>query len=262
MSDILGKIVKQRRKEIDIYKSLVSIKKLEQQVQDCPLPIYSLAEALRFSDSGIIAEFKRRSPSKKWINKNAIADEVGVAYAKSGAAAISVLTENPNFGGIMDDLVIVAENVSVPVLKKDFIIDEYQIYKARLLGASAILLIAAALTKEEVERYTKIAQDIGLSVLLELHHEEELDYILPQHDIIGINNRNLGTFDTDIEKSHQMASKLPKEAIWVSESGISNPEDIIALRKSGYRGFLIGENFMKTDNPGKALEEFVEQVIG
>ena len=260
MRDILNEIIAHKRYEIERQKRSISYTSLERQVADCSLPVYSLKEALLRSDTGIIAEFKRRSPSKGWINQHADAVEVTGGYEKAGAAALSVLTDLAYFGGRLDDLQQVAAQASIPVMRKEFIVDEYQILQARLAGASAILLIAAALTVEESFRLTRLAKQLGLEVLLELHDERETGHIAPENDIIGVNNRNLGSFVTDLEKSSKMARLLPKDAVRVSESGISNPETVTALRKAGYLGFLIGENFMKQANPGAGLAKFIEGI--
>ena len=259
MKDILSEILAHKRLEVAKQKNEVSYSELEKQIADCRLPVYSLKNALLQSDSGIIAEFKRRSPSKGWINRDADAENVTKGYESGGAAALSVLTDEKYFGGTLADLQHAARNVKIPVMRKEFIVDEYQILQARLSGASAILLIAAALTVEESRRLTQFAKQLNLDVLLELHDEKEIEYVSPGNAIIGINNRNLGTFVTDLQKSYNMMELLPRDAVLVSESGISNPETVKELRQAGYRGFLIGENFMKTDNPGKSLEEFIKR---
>ena len=261
MKDILNEIVANKRLEVTDHKRQVSYKELEKLVETYMLPIYSMKSALLDSPSGIIAEFKRRSPSKGWMNQYADAERIATGYAAGGAAVLSVLTDEPYFGGTLHDLSAATRNVKIPVMRKEFIVDEYQILQARLHGASAILLIAAALTKEESIRFTRFAQQLGLDVLLELHDENEVEYVASENDIVGINNRNLGTFVTDIEKSYQMIDQLPREAILVSESGISDPKTVRELREAGYRGFLIGENFMKTDEPGISLQQFIEEVI-
>lgn len=261
MKDILNEIVANKRLEVTDHKRQVSYKELEKLVETCMLPIYSMKSALLDSPSGIIAEFKRRSPSKGWMSQYADAERIATGYVAGGAAVLSVLTDEPYFGGTLHDLSAATRNVKIPVMRKEFIVDEYQILQARLHGASAILLIAAALTKEESIRFTRFAQQLGLDVLLELHDENEVEYVASENDIVGINNRNLGTFVTDIEKSYQMIDQLPREAILVSESGISDPKTVRELREAGYRGFLIGENFMKTDEPGISLQQFIEEVI-
>ncbi|MGI6047052.1 MAG: indole-3-glycerol phosphate synthase TrpC [Petrimonas sp.] len=260
MRDILSAIIANKRIEVAEQKSRVSYAQLEKEMANCELPVYSLKDALLQSDTGIIAEFKRRSPSKGWINQLADVETITKSYELSGAAALSVLTDEKYFGGTLADLQTATKNVKIPVMRKEFIVDEYQILQARLSGASAILLIAAALTVEESLRFTRFAKQLNLDVLLELHSEKEIEYVSSENRIIGVNNRNLGTFVVDLEKSHKMIELLPKDAVLVSESGISNPETVKELRKAGYRGFLIGENFMKTDNPGSCLNKFIADI--
>ena len=261
MKDILSEIIAHKRLEVALQKGQTSYRDLEKMVEECQLPIYSMKEALQNSTSGIIAEFKRRSPSKGWINQSADAGVITKDYETAGAAVLSVLTDEKYFGGTLNDLQTATQQVNIPTMRKEFIVDEYQILQARLSGASAILLIAAALSKEENLRLTRFAQQLGMDVLLELHDESEIEYVNSENNIVGINNRNLGTFVTDIQKSYKMIDLLPQEAVLVSESGISNPETVRELRDAGYRGFLIGENFMKDDNPGESLKEFIEKVI-
>lgn len=221
-------------------------------------PRPSLREALLASATGIIAEFKRRSPSKGWIKEEGRPDIIPLSYQQNGAAAISILTDEHFFGGC-DDYIRMARNsgVTLPVLYKNFVIDESQLYAAALCGASAVLLIAACLTKAQCKQLMEKAHSLGLEVLLEMHSEQELEYAELEPDLCGINNRNLGSFVTDVENSFRLAELLPKEAVKVSESGISNPLTVKALRSAGFRGFLIGENFMKADNPGLALNSFI-----
>jgi len=213
------------------------------------------------SESGIIAEFKRRSPSKGWIKEEGKADEIPLSYQEHGAAALSILTDEQYFGG-KDDFIRIARHagVHIPILYKNFIIDEYQLFQARLCGASAVLLIAADLSKEECQSLLSTAHGLGLEVLLEMHSEEELEYAEMEPDMCGINNRNLGTFITDVQNSFRLAELLPKDSVKVSESGISNPDTVKALRLAGFRGFLIGETFMKTSDPGKALKDFISKL--
>ena len=205
--------------------------------------------------------FKRRSPSKGWIKEEGKAEVIPLSYQQNGAAAISILTDEHYFGGC-DDFIRMARKsgVTIPVLYKNFVIDEAQLYAAALCGASAVLLIAACLTKQECKRLLEKAHALGLEVLLEMHSEEELEYAELDPDLCGINNRNLGSFVTDVENSFRLAELLPKDAVKVSESGISNPETVKALRQVGFRGFLIGENFMKTADPGQALNDFLTQL--
>ncbi len=242
MKDILQEIIEQKHREMEkLY---------------APKP--SLREALLQSQSGIIAEFKRRSPSKGWIKEDGRADVIPISYQQNGAAALSILTDEKYFGG-SDDFIRQARHsgVTLPILYKNFVIDEAQLYAAAICGASAVLLIAACLTKVECKTLINKAHSLGLEVLLEMHSEQELEYAELQPDLCGINNRNLGSFVTDVENSFRLAERLPKDAVKVSESGISNPETVKALREAGFRGFLIGENFMKTGDPGQALKEFI-----
>lgn len=218
----------------------------------------SLKEALLNSESGIIAEFKRRSPSKGWIKEDGRADEIPLSYEKNGAAAVSILTDRDYFGG-SDDFIRAARKsgVTVPILYKNFVVDELQLAAAALCGASAVLLIAACLTKDECRYLLNKAHELGLEVLLEMHSEAELEYAELQPDLCGINNRYLGSFVTDVETSFRLAELLPRDAVKVSESGISDPRTVKALKEAGFNGFLIGENFMKTEAPGLALHQFI-----
>ncbi|MBP3850662.1 MAG: indole-3-glycerol phosphate synthase TrpC [Prevotella sp.] len=218
----------------------------------------SLREALKQSETGIIAEFKRRSPSKGWIKEEGRADIIPLSYQQNGAAALSILTDEHYFGG-NDDFIRQARQsgVTLPILYKNFVIDEAQLYAAALCGASAVLLIAACLSKQKCKTLLHSAHELGLEVLLEMHSEAELEYAELGPDLCGINNRNLGSFVTDVDNSFRLAELLPKDAVKVSESGISDPVTVRALRQAGFRGFLIGETFMKTPSPGQALADFV-----
>ena len=240
----------------DILEEIISHKHEEIERLCAKKP--SLREALLQSETGIIAEFKRRSPSKGWIKEEGRADVIPLAYQQNGAAALSILTDEHYFGG-SDDFIRIARQsgVTLPILYKNFVIDEAQLYAAALCGASAVLLIAACLTKVQCKSLMDKAHTLGLEVLLEMHSESELEYADLQPDLCGINNRNLGSFVTDVENSFRLAELLPKDAVKVSESGISDPATVRALRSSGFRGFLIGENFMKTPDPGLALREFI-----
>ena len=245
MKDILQEIIAHKREE------------LEQMRAKKP----SLREALLQSPTGIIAEFKRRSPSKGWIKREGRADVIPLSYQQNGAAALSILTDTQYFGG-SDDFIRIARQsgVTLPILYKNFVIDEAQLYAAVLCGASAVLLIAACLTKQQCKSLMEKAHALGLEVLLEMHAEHELEYADLGPDLCGINNRNLGSFVTDVENSFRLAELLPKDAVKVSESGISSPQTIRELREAGFRGFLIGETFMKTPDPGQALKQFIEQI--
>jgi indole-3-glycerol phosphate synthase len=245
MKDILEQIIATKREEIE---------------QLCAKRA-SLREALLNSETGIIAEFKRRSPSRGWIKEDGRADVIPLSYQQHGAAALSILTDEHYFGG-SDAFIRVARQsgVTLPILYKNFVIHESQLYAAALCGASAVLLIAACLTKSECKQLLQKAHALGLEVLLEMHAESELEYAELEPDLCGINNRNLGSFHTDVENSFRLAELLPRDAVKVSESGISNPDTVKALRQAGFRGFLIGENFMKTADPGMALKGFVSQL--
>ena len=242
----------------------------------------SLCEALLKSDTGIIAEFKRRSPSKGWIKEEGRADVIPLSYQQHGAAALSILADKHYFGG-HDDFIRTARQsgVTIPILYKNFVIDEFQLYEAALCGASAVLLIAACLSRSLCRDFIAKAHELGLEVLLEMHDERELEYAELAPDLCGINNRNLGSFVTDVDNSFRLAEKLRSivghaseragdasatlgsvanySPVLVSESGISNPDTVRALRQAGFRGFLIGENFMKTPDPGQALAQFIAQ---
>ena len=256
MTDILDEIIAHKQFEIEQQKAAIHQELL---INNCnaPMPRISMRACLSASPSGIIAEFKRRSPSKGWIKENAQADIIPPAYEAAGASALSILTDEKFFGGHLKDIRTVRSKVQLPILRKDFIIDEYQLYQARIVGADAILLIAAALRKEQCRMLAAKAHELGLEVLLEIHSEQELEYIEDNIDMVGVNNRNLGTFHTDVENSFRLAEKLPKEILLVSESGISSPQTVRQLRAAGFRGFLIGENFMKAPQPGDALKEFI-----
>ena len=220
-----------------------------------------MAESLRNSDTGIIAEFKRKSPSKGWFNKEADVRTITRAYQENGATALSILTDVNFFGGNNFDLRDAnLAKVRLPKLYKNFIIDEYQLYQARLYKANAVLLIAACLSKDECRQLMTKAHDLGMEVLLEMHSEAETEYAELEPDMCGINNRNLGTFVTDVNNSVNLISRLPENAVKVSESGISDPETVKMLRGLGYRGFLMGEHFMSTPDPGAALAQFIARL--
>ncbi|WP_455667191.1 indole-3-glycerol phosphate synthase TrpC [Phocaeicola sp.] len=261
MKDILDEIIAHKQIEIELQKAAISQDLL---INNCnePTPRVSMRASLAASPSGIIAEFKRRSPSKGWIKEEGKADLIPPAYQAAGASALSILTDEKFFGGTLKDIRAARPQVQLPILRKDFIIDEYQLYQARIVGADAVLLIAAALDKEQCKALAIKAHELELEVLLEIHSEQELEYVNENIDIVGVNNRNLGTFHTDVENSFRLAERLPKEMLLVSESGVSTPETVKQLRAAGFRGFLIGENFMKTPDPGKALQEFIKELAG
>jgi len=257
--NILDTIIAQKRIEVEERKKAVPVEQLRQS-DLYNRPRLSLKQFLLDENkTGIIAEFKRRSPSKGNINIEADVLEVTGAYASNGASALSVLTDEQFFGGSTTDLLQARAN-EIPILRKDFIVDEYQVEEARAMGADVILLIAANLSPADVKRLAAYAQQLGLEVLLELHAEEELQHICDETEIVGINNRNLKTFEVDIERSLRMAKQIPDTKIKVAESGISSIENILLFKENGFRGFLIGENFMKEAQPGKAFEQFVSRL--
>lgn len=255
-TDILQTIVAHKRVEIARQQETLSLDQLMRQV-GTPGQSKSLKQSLEHSATGIIAEFKRRSPSKGWIAPNADPAIVVPGYERAGAAGISVLTDLEFFGGSLEDLETVRPLTRLPILRKDFVIDPYQLFQAKLAGADTVLLIAAALTPDECNELARVAHQLNLEVLLEIHAEKELDYLNEHVDLIGVNNRNLGTFHTDVQNSFRLARKLPEELLWVSESGISQPDTIRELRDAGFRGFLVGERFMKNNDPALALSDFL-----
>lgn len=260
MNTILDNIIQTKRLEVATARAAKPFEAILAEAQGVSRPLLSFRDALATSESGIIAEFKRRSPSKGFIHEEAKVAEVVPGYAKAGAAACSVLTDTTYFGGSADDLKEARQLVNLPLLRKDFIIDEYQICEARIWGADVILLIAAALTPAEVERLGAFAHLLGLEVLLEIHDVCELTHICPAVDVVGINNRNLATFVTNVQTSFELNRQVPGEYLRISESGISSPDTVRRLREAGFRGFLMGENFMKQDDPATALHHFIEEL--
>lgn len=259
MTNILDKIIANKRIEVERQKQEVAFSELEKMITDTSNP-FSFRQSLVNSSTGIIAEFKRRSPSRDWIFKDAKVEEVIPSYSEGGASAISVLTDFDFFGGTIADLNQARSLTNTPLLRKDFMVDEYQLYQAKVSGANAILLIASALTVSETKQFAAKAKELGLDVLLEIHNEQELGHINSDVDVVGVNNRNLGTFVTDIQISYELSDKIPSDFLKISESGISDPQTVKDLRQAGFRGFLMGENFMKTSDPGKALASFIEQL--
>ena len=257
--NILDKIVVDKRREVTAKKAILSIDFL----MNSPLFIrktYSLAESVK-RGSGIIAEFKRRSPSKQVINQKSNVIDVVKSYEKARVSGISVLGDTKYFGGALDDLIQTRNSVNIPILRKEFIIDIYQIYEAKAYGADAILLIAAILNENEIIAFSKQAKELGMDVLLEIHNEEELNKSnLKNVDLVGINNRNLKTFEVSLETSVTLSNLIPDDKVKISESGISSIEAIKELKNYGFQGFLIGENFMKTDNPGESAIDFLNKL--
>jgi indole-3-glycerol phosphate synthase len=257
--NILDTIIDKKKHEVNKRKQQISVADLEKK------PFFknqSLSFTHFLSDknkTGIIAEFKRKSPSRGIINNTSPVVEVTTAYAKYGASAVSVLTDEDFFGGSLDDLLEARIN-EVPLLRKDFIINEYQLIESKAFGADIILLIAACLTKEEVKKLAMFAKNVGLNVLLEINNERELEHICNAVDVVGVNNRDLKTFGVDINRSIQLSGKIPGEKMKISESGINGTATITLLKQHGFNGFLIGENFMKEENPGEAFKLFIGEL--
>ncbi|MDR2938431.1 MAG: indole-3-glycerol phosphate synthase TrpC [Prevotellaceae bacterium] len=259
MNNILEKIVADKRVEVAQRKAVRTIAQLTKE-SNFERKTLSLKSSLRQSQSGIIAEFKRKSPSKGWIHANADLPSVTAGYSAAGASGISILTDEKYFGGTPNDLIAARPQVACPILRKDFTVDEYQIYEAKAMGADLVLLIAAALSVKETKAFASKAHELGLEVLLEVHSEEELAHANEFVDMLGVNNRNLKTFTTDVQISFDLADKIPADFVKVSESGISQPQTVLELRRAGFQGFLMGENFMKEKNPAQALSNFIGQV--
>lgn len=262
MSTILDDIIANKRKEIAKYKLLSSIERFRKEGFFWEFANRSLKQSLHAEGStGIIAEFKRKSPSKGWFKtKELEVEHVVRHYNTKGAAGISVLTDEDFFGGDLDDLIQTKIITDIPVLRKDFMVDEWQIAEAKAFGADVILLIAACLSPAEVKQLAAFTKTIGLEVLLEIHNEEELDHICDEVDLVGVNNRNLKTFEVDINTSLNLINKIPKDKPAIAESGISNPQTIVSLKNAGFKGFLIGETFMKEPDPGVAFTQFVTEL--
>jgi indole-3-glycerol phosphate synthase len=261
--NILDKIIANTKQEVALRKSLVSTQELEKSefFGRKPYVAKEFFPSIDSSKSGIIAEFKRQSPSKGIINPTTEAAFITKGYQDAGASMLSILAEEKYFGGSMEYIKRARIVTNIPILRKDFIVDQYQILEAKAIGADAILLIAACLTRQEMIDLGKFAHSLGLSVLMEVHNQEELDLCLNPHiDLLGVNNRNLKTFEVNIETSISLVNNIPNEFVKVSESGLSDAQTINKLKKYGYTGFLIGETFMKTDNPPKALQELVTQL--
>jgi indole-3-glycerol phosphate synthase len=259
--DILAEIIASKYKEVDERKALYPVKLLEKSIY-FEGPTVSLKKYVTRADkSGIIAEIKRKSPSRGVINPYVSVERTSIGYMQAGASALSVLTDSKYFGGSSEDLITARKFNFCPILRKDFTVDEYQIIEAKSIGADAILLIAAALEPARLKELATFAQTLNLEVLLEIHNREELEVNLNVPvDLIGVNNRNLKTFVTDINLSTQLAPFIPNEFVKVSESGIENPHTIIELKKSGYRGFLMGQNFMQHSRPEQACQEFINNL--
>ncbi|MEY3920913.1 MAG: indole-3-glycerol phosphate synthase TrpC [Bacteroidota bacterium] len=258
--NILETIIAKKRLEVESSKILQPLKALEKS-QYYNRTCISISKALQEPGAtGIIAEHKRKSPSKGVINDQLNVNDVVFAYQQAGASAISILTDQAFFGGSNDDILTVRNSISIPILRKEFIVDEYQIHEAKSIGADLILLIASCLKPSEVKTYAKLANQLGMEVLLELHNEDEFSHICDEVQLVGINNRSLKTFSVNIERSLEMAAKLPSQKIKVAESGINHASEVKIFREHGYKGFLIGENFMKSSHPGDSLRSFINEL--
>lgn len=257
MGNILDKIVANKRREVEAKIALLGDKIMATPQYE---PV-SMSRELLDSPTGIIAEFKRRSPSKGEIHPLALPAEIIPAYQDAGASACSVLTDTVYFGGSLNDLAVARSVANIPLLRKDFIVSTYQIDEARVYGADAILLIASALTRDEVEFFTRHAHDCGLEVLFEIHNEKEIEKFCPEIDMVGVNNRDLTTFVTDPDLSLRIVKQLPDNVVKVAESGLTSIDEVEQLHQVGYNGFLIGETFMKHDYPGDALSKFIEGTL-
>jgi len=257
---ILDQINIDKRTEVAAAKAAVSVAELmKYPAYNKSVP--SLSKFLLNSEkSGIIAEHKRQSPSKGIINRNVNLTQVVKGYEEGGASAVSVLTDQKYFGGNLADLNEATNLLSIPVLRKEFIVDEYQIHEAKAYGAAIILLIAASLTAEEVDRFARLSRELGMEVLFEIHKEDELLKVSDYVNVVGVNNRDLKTFHVDIQQSVKLSKLIPERFIKISESGISQPETVKMLKTHGYQGFLMGENFMKEANPGEAFRNFVTEL--
>lgn len=258
--DILEKIAADKKREVSLKEGVVPLAQLEKSDLFLRTPL-SLTAMLKSKKAGVIAEHKRRSPSRALINQNHSVEDIVKGYASAGACGISVLTDGKYFGGSLEDLLLARASVQTPLLRKEFILKEYQIVEARAYGADVILLIAALLDRKEIKNLSILAKTLGMEVLLEVHDEDELNKaLMPSLDMIGINNRNLKTFEVSLQTSKNLARLIPEGFIKVSESGISSPEAITELLPYGFRGFLIGEYFMKSENPGKLAADFIKML--
>lgn len=258
--NILEEILAHKRNQVARCKELYPVKLLEQSLYFETRPLSMKHYITRPDLSGIIAEFKRKSPSKGIINAYASVEKVSIGYMQAGASALSILTDSHFFGGSSEDLKTARNFNFCPILRKDFILDPYQIIEAKSIGADTILLIAAALSPEKTAELARFAQELGLEVLLEIHNEQELSHLNPAVDLVGVNNRNLNDFSVKIQTSLKLAEKIPADFIKISESGISSPDAIKELKEAGFQGFLIGERFMKTDRPCQSCAEFIKKM--
>jgi indole-3-glycerol phosphate synthase len=256
----LEKIIADKYLEVEARKQQQPVAVLEKSSAFSRIPLSLKSFLLDPTKSGIITEFKRKSPSKGLINGTSSVELVSKGYEQAGASALSILTDQHYFGGATEDLELARKQVAIPILRKDFVVDEYQIIEAKSMGADCILLIAAALSPQKVKSLAIFAQSLGLEVLLEAHNLEELEQSFCEPlDVVGVNNRNLKTFEVSLETSLELVDRIPIQVVKISESGISDPATLVAFRKAGFDGFLIGENFMKTTSPGQAAADFIQE---
>jgi len=257
----LEKIIAYKQKEVEERSKLYPVDLLKKSVYYNAKPVSLKKYITDPTKSGIIAEFKRKSPSEGDINLHAKVEETSIGYMQAGTSALSILTDEPSFSGSLDDLVIARQFNYCPILRKDFMIDAYQVHEAKSKGADAILLIAAAISRKTAEELASLAHSLGMEVLLELHNKEEIESHLGEYaDLIGINSRNLKSFTTNLEELKNLVKLVPDEMVKIAESGIKEPKDVKELRKVGYNGFLIGTTFMKNTNPAKACRKFTEAI--
>ena len=257
--NILEKIAATKRREVAAMKKLIPFEQLREQVSDVNREVISMRGSILNHEVGIIAEHKRRSPSRGEISPISEVGEIAESYVKNGAAAMSVLTDTSYFGGSLTDLAVARVAApSLPLLRKEFIVDEYQLYQARIFGADAILLIAAMISVEEVRQLNGIAHELGMQTLVEIHSLSELKSVPLDADMVGVNNRDLTSFSTDISNSALLVDRLPSGIVKIAESGIKTPEDVRRLKTIGFDGFLIGEAFMSTPDPGGTLRKFID----
>lgn len=257
---ILDKIVGAKRRETEKRKANTAVSLLEQSIQ-FSAATFSLEKSLRENEGyGIIAEFKKQSPSRGIINPEADPGEVCSRYISSGASSVSILTDSEFFGGSIANLVNTRKLISAPVLRKDFIIDEYQIIESKSIGADVILLIADILTKEEIKKFSALAESLGMEVLFEIHDESGIDKLPPGARLVGVNSRNLGNFSIDMDILKRTINMLPSDAVKIAESGIDSADTLLNLKNEGFGGFLIGELFMRNTDPGQACEDFINNL--
>ncbi len=255
--NILDKIIAHKKEEVISKKKLYPAELLEQSIFFGTEPVSLIKYLTDATKSGIIAEFKRKSPSKGDINAYANVEKISIGYMQAGASALSVLTDTHFFNGQNKDLISARKFNFCPILRKEFVVDEYQIIEAKSIGADAILLIAECLDKSEIESLSKLAKSLNMEVLMEVHSSKQLEKLCDTIDIVGVNNRDLTTFKVDVQSSIELANLIPSDFVKISESGINDPKTVIDLKEIGYKGFLIGEHFMKNADPAKTCKNFI-----